>query len=110
MLKDIGFTPGNVICLKQNSQQWWNSADTKYKQTSDTPSLTQSTPPNKRVTFEKQFHGNGGYRIYGPRIAEGDFSPDANIEWYYFCKAWDTMVPLPFGYKPILNREDGETV
>jgi hypothetical protein len=29
VLKDIGSMPGDVIHLKQNSQQWWNSTDAK---------------------------------------------------------------------------------
>jgi len=52
MLKDVGFTPGDVIHLKQNLQQWWNSKDAKCKQASEMP-LVQSTLPNKRVAFEK---------------------------------------------------------
>jgi hypothetical protein len=51
ILKNVGFIPGDIIHLKQNSQQWWNSTDAKHKWTSPMPS--QSTPPNKRVTFEK---------------------------------------------------------
>jgi hypothetical protein len=31
VLKDVGFTPGDIIHLKQNSQQWWNSADAKVQ-------------------------------------------------------------------------------
>jgi hypothetical protein len=53
MLKDVGFTLEDVICLKQNSQQWWNSADAKHKWANKMPSPVQSTLLNKRVTFEK---------------------------------------------------------
>jgi hypothetical protein len=38
VLKDVGFMPGDVNCLKQNSQQWWNSANAKHKWVSHTPS------------------------------------------------------------------------
>jgi hypothetical protein len=31
VLKDVGFMPGDVIRLKQNLQQWWNSANAKRK-------------------------------------------------------------------------------
>jgi hypothetical protein len=91
--------------LKQNLQQWWNSADTKHKRVSETPSLVQWTPPNKRVAFEKQYSDGGRYRLYGPRIIEGDFTPGTDIDWYYFCKAWDAMVPLPPGHVPVLEGE-----
>lgn len=105
VLKDVGFTPGDVIRLKQNSQQWWNSADAKRKRVSHTPSPVQSTPPNKRVTFEKRYHAGGSYKLYGPKMIEGDLLPDADFDWYYFCKARDTMVPLPFGYVPVADGE-----
>ena len=106
VLKDVGFTPGDVIRLKQNSQQWWNSADAKCKWNSLMP--PQSTPPNKRVTFEKRYHGGGSYRLYGPKIteAEGDLPPNTDFDWHYFCKARNAMVPLPFGYVPVLDGEN----
>ena len=113
VLKDVGFTPGDVIRLKQSSQQWWNSADAKRKRNSQTPSPVQSTPPNKRVAFEKRYRDGGGYRVYGPKIAEGEFSPEPDVEWFYFCKARDTMVPLPLGCVPVLDgevREDRDAV
>src|SRR5712672_3393210 len=105
-LKDIGFTPGDVIRLKQNSQQWWNSADAKRKRANDTPSPVQSTPPNKRVAFEKRYSDGGSYRLYGPRIVEEHFSPGADVDWFYFCRAREAMVPLPPGHKPILDSKD----
>ena len=108
VLKDVGFTPGDVIRLKQNSQQWWNSVDTKRKWTNELPSA-QSTPPNKRVAFEKQFCDGGGCRLYGPRIAKGDFSPSSDVEWFYHCKAQNAMVPLPPGCVPIIEGEDDES-
>jgi hypothetical protein len=108
VLKNVGFTPGDVIRLKQNSQQWWNSADAKRKRTNSSPPPVQSTPPNKRVTFEKRYRDGGGYRVYGPKIVEGDFSPDADVDWYFFCKARGTMVPLPPGHVPVLDGEAGE--
>ncbi len=106
VLKNVGFTPGDVIRLKQNSQQWWNSTDAKRKRTSPTP--PQSTPPNKRVSFEKRYHDGGTYRLYGPKIveAEEDLLPNASFDWYYFCKARDTMVPLPVGYMPVIDGKD----
>jgi hypothetical protein len=110
VLKDVGFTPGDVIRLKQNSQQWWNSADAKRKRTNSTSHSVQSTPPNKRVTFEKRYRNGGGYRVYGPRIIEGDFSPDADVDWYFFCKARGAMIPLPPGHVPVLDGEDEEAV
>src|SRR6267154_6748745 len=105
VLKNVGFTPGDVIRLKQNSQQWWNSADAKRKRTSEMASPVQSTPPNKRVTFEKRYHAGGSYKLYGPKMIEGDLLPDADFDWYYFCKARDTMVTLPFGYVPVADGE-----
>ena len=104
VLKNVGFTPGDVIRLKQNLQQWWNSTDAKCKRTSPTP--PQSTPPNKRVTFEKRYHDGGTYRLYGPKIIEGELTPDADFDWYYFCKARNTMTPLPIGCVPVVDGEE----
>jgi hypothetical protein len=112
VLRDVGFTPGDVIRLKQSSQQWWNSADAKRKRVRHASPPVQSTPPNKRVTFEKQYHAGGSYRVYGPKMVEveGDRDPlpNADFDWYYFCKARDAMVPLPLGYKPVLDGDVDE--
>jgi hypothetical protein len=108
VLKNVGFTPGDVIRLKQNSQQWWNSTDAKRKRVDETPPV-QSTPPNKRVAFEKRYHDGGRCRLYGPRIAdnaEGEFTPAADVDWYYFCKARDGWVALPHDHKPVLDGEE----
>lgn len=109
VLKDIEFTFRDVICLKQNLQQWWNSGDTKCKWANQvSPSPVQSTPSNKQITFEKQYHDGRGYRVYGPKMVkvEGGFSPNADIGWFYFCKAHDAMVPLLTGYTPVIDGED----
>ena len=109
VLKDVGFTPGDVICLKQNSQQWWNSTDAKHKRASHMPSPVQSTPPSKRVTFEKRYHNGGGYKLYGPKMIEGDLPLDMDFDWYYFCKATDAMMPVPLGYVPVLDGENDDS-
>jgi hypothetical protein len=51
------------------------SAFLKCKWANEMPSLVQSTPPNKRVTFEKQYHNDGGYRLYGLRIVMRNLCP-----------------------------------
>ncbi|KAF8503813.1 hypothetical protein F5888DRAFT_1606289, partial [Russula emetica] len=51
-LKDIRIKAGDVICLKQHSLEWLNSSASKCKQGDHAPS-PPSTPPNKRVHFEK---------------------------------------------------------
>ena len=72
------------------------------------PTPPQSMPPNKRVTFEKRYHGGGSYRLYGPKIteAEGDLPPNTDFDWHYFCKVRNAMVPLPFGYVSVLDGEN----
>ena len=106
-LKDIGIKPGDIIHLKQNSLQWLNSAASKRKQCDLTHSAP-STPPNKRVRFEKRFHNGGSARVYGPRIveAEGD-PPEESVEydWYYYCEARDAWVPVPLGCVPVLEPD-----
>jgi hypothetical protein len=85
VLKDVGFTPEDVIHLKQNSQQWWNGTNAKCKWVSHMPSPVQSTPPNKRIAFEKQYHTGGTYKLYGPKMIEGEFPSDTDFDWFYFC-------------------------
>ena len=109
VLKDIEFIPGDMIHLKQSMWQWW-STNAKSKWVSHmTSPLAQSTPPNKRVRFEKWFHDGGCYMVYGPKMVEGESSLDTTVttdfDWYYLCTARDAMVPLPFGYVPIINGE-----
>jgi len=106
-LKDIGIKPGDVIRLKQHSLQWLNSSASKRKQGDHTPS-TPSTPPNKRVRFEKRFHDGGSARLYGPRIVEADADAVPEVlpyEWFYYCEARDTWAPVPPGCVPVLDNE-----
>jgi hypothetical protein len=105
LLKDVGFTPRDVICLKQNSQWWWNSMDTKHKRVNHVPLLVSSTPPNKRVAFKKLYCNREGYKIYRPKMVESDCSPEGDFDWYFFCKVRDVMVPLLPGYIPVLYGE-----
>jgi hypothetical protein len=110
VLRDVGFMIGNVICLKQSSQQWWNSAVAKHKQVNPVSLPVQSTPPNKWVTFEKCYHDGGSYRVYRPKMVEAEDDvlpdPDADFNWYFFCKARNAMVPLPLGFVPVLDGEN----
>jgi hypothetical protein len=39
-------------------------------------------------------------------MIEGEFSSDTNFDWFYFCRACNVMVPLPFGYVPVLDGEE----
>jgi hypothetical protein len=105
-LKDIGIKPGDVIRLKQNSLQWLNSFASKRKQDDHAP-FTLSTPPNKRVRFEKRFFDGGSARVYGPRIveAEGDMPENMPFDWFYFCEARDAWVPIPPGCVPVLEHD-----
>lgn len=106
-LKDIGIKPGDVIRLKQHSLQWLNSSASKRKQGDRAPSAP-STPPNKRVRFEKRFHDGGLARLYGPRIveAEGDELEGLPFDWFYYCKARDAWVPVPPGCVPVLDDDN----
>jgi hypothetical protein len=105
-LKDIGIKPGDVIRLKQNSLQWLNSSASKRKQDDRAP-FAPSTPPNKRVRFEKRFLDGGSARVYGPHIveAERDTPEDLPFDWFYFCEAREAWVPIPSGCVPVLEHD-----
>jgi len=105
-LKDIGIKAGDVIRLKQNFLQWLNSSASKRKQGDHLPS-TPSTPPNKKVCFEKHFHDGGAAQVYGPCIAEAndDVPVDLAFDWFFYCDARDAWVPIPLGCVPVLEHE-----
>ena len=73
------------------------------------PSPVPSTPSNKRVTFEKQYHNGRGNKVYWPKMIKGDLSPNADFNWYYLCKVRDDIVPLLLGYIPILDGENEDS-
>ncbi|KAF9456340.1 hypothetical protein BDZ94DRAFT_1177933, partial [Collybia nuda] len=109
-LQAMGLADGDVIRLKQNTPLWWNGPNAKRKQ-SDTPLLPMqdypSTPPNKKMAFEKRFNNNtGGGRYYSPRMTPGQLPPGQDFVWHYYCKGHHQMVPLPDGWVPV--HKDGE--
>jgi hypothetical protein len=81
--------------------------DAKCKWTqADQPPLLLTISPNKRVAFKKQYHNGGRYHVYGPKMVKVDnFSPEPSTDWFYFCKASNTFIPLPSSYALILNNE-----
>ena len=83
--------------------------DAKRKRVNHVPSLVPSTPPNKRVAFEKRYRDGGGYKVYGHKMVESDRSPEGDFDWYFFCKARDAMVSLPPGYIPVLDGESDDS-
>ena len=72
VLKDIRFIPGDVIHPKQSVRQWWSTNAKRKRVSHMTSPPAQSTPPNKRVRFKKQFHDGGHYMVYGPKMIEGE--------------------------------------
>jgi hypothetical protein len=106
MLKDIEFSLGDVISLKQNSLQWWNSPNAKRKADDRTPFPFDAAPASRRIRFEKWYHEGGAVSVFRPEMVEGDPDPGADFEWYYFCEAMNKSVPLPRGYIPVLDGKD----
>ena len=46
--------------------------------------------------------------VYRPKMVKGKSSLDTTItdfDWYYLYIAQDAIVPLPFGYMPIIDSE-----
>ena len=68
---------------------------------------TPLTPLNKKVCFKKHFHDGGVARVYGLRIAKAndDVPVDLAFDWFFYCNAHDTWVPIPLGCVPVLERE-----
>ena len=62
-----------------------------------------STPPNKRLRFEKRFNNRGAARYYGPDVRSGNCEDDADHTWWVYSKELLMFVPLPMGKLPVLD-------
>ena len=105
-LKDIGFSSGDVIRLKQSSSKWWNSSAVKRQHDDSASSPCSDERPTKMIRFEKRFHDGGSATLWGPDMVEGSLDCDADFDWWYHCEALGKRVPMSRGYVPVLDGED----
>jgi hypothetical protein len=80
-LMAVGISAGDVLCLKNGSQKWWNGPDAKYKFDEDADNSFFSSNKSrdisddhidKRCHYEYLFPDGGGTRYNGLPMKEGD--------------------------------------
>ncbi|KAF8159097.1 hypothetical protein K438DRAFT_1942479 [Mycena galopus ATCC 62051] len=129
-LEDIGMSKGDVLRIKGGASKWWNGPDAKRKREDGGAAADQLggnysgggqsgghsreqnldllvTPPNKKVAFELRYSGGGAQRLYGPRLSPGEPNiPEG--EMFYRCPVRNAWVPVPAGYRAVIDRGEEE--
>ncbi|KAI9444439.1 hypothetical protein BJY52DRAFT_1128191 [Lactarius psammicola] len=121
----IGVSPGDAIWLREYASRWW--AEERQRVTkrphapdierpgccSTTPTLApppiNTTPPNKRLRFEKCFNDGGGMTTFGRAIVKkkAGYEFEANdYTWWVYSKDLKMNVPLPPGKVPVLADDE----
>ena len=115
-LTDIGMPPGDAIRLKEYSSRWWTEERQCVRKcprdmhTTENPNMSpqalplaaDSTPPSKRLHFEKRFNDGGGMTVYGPAIRSGSWE-DEDYMWWLYSKELKMYLPLPINKVPVLE-------
>jgi hypothetical protein len=129
-LVDCGLTKGDALRIKAGAVSWWNGPDAKRKRVveetvsvpSELPGSSMAgpsqprdngptTPPNKKVAFERRFEDDGATRFWGPRITpvKGSQSDADKNTWLLAAGSW---IPMPLGYRAVedyeADEQDGE--
>ena len=117
-LGNIGMAPGDAIHLREYASRWWTDecrraakrpCDTETIHTANTstrtlPPVSESTPLNKQLRFEKHFNDGGGMTIYGPAVKSGSWDDDMDYTWWVYLKEMNMYVPVPMGKVPVLDE------
>ncbi|KAJ7920446.1 hypothetical protein B0H13DRAFT_1867527 [Mycena leptocephala] len=115
-LVDCGMTKGDALRIKAGAVSWWNGPDAKRKRVEEETGMAgpsqprddgPTTPPNKKVSFERRFEGDGATRFWGPRItpAKGGQSEADKNTWLLAAGSW---IPMPLGYRAVEDFEGEE--
>ncbi|KAN0131058.1 hypothetical protein V8E53_011191 [Lactarius tabidus] len=109
--------PGDAIRLQEYASQWWTdecrcvakrpceeTAQNTNTSTRALPPVSEVTPLNKWLCFEKRFNDGGGMTIYGPAVKSGSWDNDADYTWWIYSKELKMYVPLPMGKVPVLAK------
>lgn len=109
---EVGIPPGDVIRLKEGSNQWWNMpTGGKRKTRSNSLEASNEAGPSTSRTRPQEFsyklrypNGSGGRRYRGGIMKQDETGlgyGDAIVEegeFYYFSDAQNMMVPIPDGW------------
>ena len=112
-LGNVGMAPGDAIRLREYASRWWTDErrhatkrprDTEVS-TQALPPVSKSTPPSKKLRFEKRYNGGGGLMTFGPAVKSGTLDDDVDYAWWVYSKELGMFVPLPMGKVPVLLDE-----
>jgi len=119
-LVEVGVSPGDAIRLREYASKWWAEEHQRVAKrprvpdpgsgachATSTPSAPpiDSTPPSKRLRFEKRFYDGGGMTTWGRAVADmrADYEPEeTDYTWWVYSKDLQMAVPIPPGKLPIL--------
>jgi hypothetical protein len=119
-LVEVGVSPGDAIRLREYASKWWAEECQRVAKRQRTPDagssrhraasslatpVTDSTPPNKRLRFEKRFNDGGGMTTYGRAIVDvkGGYDFEENdYTWWVYSKDLKMDIPIPLGKVPVL--------
>ena len=112
-LGNVGMAPGDAICLREYASRWWTDERRRAtKRPRDTEVSTQallpvskSTPPSKKLRFEKRYNRGGGLMTFRPAVKSGTLDDDVDYMWWVYSKELGMFVPLPMGKVPVLLDE-----
>lgn len=119
-LVDVSMSPGDAIRLREYASMWWaeerrrvakrpRALDDGPPTTSTSATLpVDTTPPQKRLRFEKRFRNGGGMTVWGRAVvdmragADGDDDVPSDYTWWVYSNDLKMHIPLPPGKLPVL--------
>ncbi|KAF8270730.1 hypothetical protein EI94DRAFT_1797821 [Lactarius quietus] len=105
-LVDIGMLPSDAICLKEYAHPHDETVHhNAIMLTQALPPASESTPPSKRLRFEKHFNDGGGNTVYGPAVRSGSWG-EVDYTWWIYSKELSMYVPLPSNKVPYLKNTE----
>ena len=117
-LGNIGMAPGDAIRLREYASKWWTDERrraTKRARDTDTvagnltrarPPASESTPPSKKMRFEKRYNDGGAHTLYGPAVKLGSLDDDVDYIWWIYSNDLKMYIPLPMGKVPVIEGEE----
>ncbi|KDQ49830.1 hypothetical protein JAAARDRAFT_200477 [Jaapia argillacea MUCL 33604] len=97
--ENLGFTPGDSICLKNRAMKWWHGPEAKRKCADLVAGASESDvehPKAKEFRYEVEFLDGGQHIYYGPGMCPGE-SKIPGQTTRYFCEVQNCLVPVLAG-------------
>ena len=117
-LGNVGMASGDAIRLREYASRWWTDKcrrAAKRPRDTDTiashstrarPPASESTPPSKKMRFEKRYNNGGAHTLYGPAVKSGSLDDDVDYMWWIYSNDLKMYIPLPLNKVPIIEGEE----